>query len=247
MTTYRPERSADEHARHDQPLVVAYVSGDLSADEARSARQLTESCRCCAALADEILDLQKSIANDLGAPSRPRDFRLSEDDAARLTAGPLSRLLRRLGGPGMTMLQPLAGAAMAIGLVLVVATGGFAGFGAGAASAPYFAASDTRTNAPAQDGIGTTRQSPAPAPAAGATTGPAAGATTGPEPSNELGSVTARGPVETPEPPTKSALASPEPGVDPRLLAGTVLLVAGGALLVLRLVARRFARDPLLR
>ena len=56
------------------------------------------------------------MPRDLVAPSRPRDFRLTTEDAERLRGSAVTRLLHRLGGPGLKVLQPLAGAAMAIGI-----------------------------------------------------------------------------------------------------------------------------------
>ncbi|MGH3075664.1 MAG: hypothetical protein ACRDQC_12080, partial [Gaiellales bacterium] len=55
------------------------------------------------------------------------------------------------------------------------------------------------------------------------------------------------GAIDNPGQPTKSLPFDQVPGVDPALLVGIVLVVAGTALLVLRLVARRLAEDPLLR
>lgn len=233
MTTYRPERGADDHARHDQPLIVAFASGDVTNDEARSARELTASCRRCAALADEIALVSRSISESVGAPRRPRDFRLSEDDATRLRAGPLQRFLRRVGGPGTTMLQPLAGAALAIGLVLVIATGAYPRFGLGAGGGSGSdSAADTRTLQSNGESAGG-RETPVPAPAALAS--PLASAEDG-----------GGGAIDTPDQPTK-ALLSQAPGIDPGLLAGLVLLIGGTVLLILRLVARRLSEDPLLR
>jgi hypothetical protein len=237
MTKFRAERSADEHARHDQPLIAAYAAGDVSADEARAARDQIESCRRCAALAGEIELVQVAVAGDVGVPRRPRDFRLSEADAVRLRTGPLTRLLRRLGGPGLSVLQPLAGAAVAIGLVLVVSTGALPRLGAtaGAAPGPYSAAaSDGRDNS-VQEGSGATRQTAAPTPGDVTAFGP--NATAGP----------ATGGVVTPEQPTKSALVSEAFAPDPWLLVGLLLVGFGGAVLLLRLAARRVTEDRLLR
>jgi anti-sigma factor RsiW len=236
MTSSRPSRSTDDHAGHDRPLIVAYACGDLDADEAGAARTLMDSCHRCAALVDEVRLLQASIATDLTAPRRPRDFRLSAEDAERLRAGPLTRLLRRLGGPGLAILQPLAGAAMAIGLVLVVATSALPGFGlgAGAGGALPAGASDTRQ----------VEYGPA------ATGGPTGiGSEVIPDATLAPGApaVNKDGIIDTPTQPTKQLALPSEPGLDPGLLAGLVLLVAGGAVFVARVAARRVAEDPLLR
>jgi hypothetical protein len=236
MTTFRSDRSADDHAGHDRPLVVAYACGDLDADDARAARAVIDGCRSCAALARDVSLLQAFVATDLGAPRRQRDFRLSADDADRLRAGPVTRLLRRLGGPGMALLQPLAGAALAIGLVLVVAIGVVPSLrlGAGGAVPALGPASDSRAGTSAEDAAGG-RNGSSPVPAALATAAPE---------ENQFGQA---GVIDTPTQPTKSLAAPPTPGPDPGLLGGLVLVVAGGAVLVVRLAARRIAEDPLLR
>lgn len=236
MTSSRASRSTDDHAGHDRPLIVAYACGDLDADEAGAARMLMDSCRRCAALFDDIALLRSAIGADTGAPRRPRDFRISADDAERLRAGPLTRLLRRLASPGLSILQPLAGAAMAIGLVLVVATSALPGLGFGAASGGALPASapDVRGGQSLPDAGG-------PPYASGSAVGPAATAAPGGE---ELGS---KGIIDTATVPTKRLALASEPGLDPGLLAGLVLLVAGGVVLAARVTARRVAEDPLLR
>jgi hypothetical protein len=151
MTAHLSNRAADDHAGHDRQLIVAYACGDLGADEARDAGQLVEQCRRCAAL-DREIRLVPSLARQLAAPSRRRDFRLSAADAERLRGSAVRRLLRRLGGPGLAPLQPLAGAALAIGLLLVVTTAAlpvfFAGAGGAAPAAERLAPAEAPIGAP---------------------------------------------------------------------------------------------------
>jgi anti-sigma factor RsiW len=236
MTNFRPDRSGDDHAGHDRPLIVAYACGDLDPGEALAARALIAACRRCAALVDEIALLQASIAADSGAPRRQRDFRLSADDAERLRAGPLTRLLRRLGGPGLSILQPLAGAAMAIGLVLVVATGALPSLGLGAASGGALPASaaDTRQGEFGPSATGDTSAVGSQG-APGATPAPGAPAVK----QDEV--------IDTPTQPTEAYSLVLQPGFDPGLLLGIVLVVAGLTVFVVRVAARRVAEDPLLR
>jgi hypothetical protein len=232
MSTFRPDHSGNDHAGHDRPLIVAYACGDLEPDEVLAARTLVGACRRCAALADEIALLRTSIATDTGAPRRQRDFRLSAEDAERLRAGPLTRLLRRLGGPGLSVLQPLAGAAMAIGLVLVVATSALPGLGLGATAGgalPAGAAGDREYGPPASEG-GTGSQG-----ADGATAAPLQPA------ANEGGT------IDTATQPRKNLAIQAAPGLDPGLLLGIALVVGGLAVFVARMAARRLAEDPLLR
>jgi hypothetical protein len=244
MTTFRSDRHADEHAGHDRQMVVAYACGDLDAADTGAARTLIHECRRCAALANEISLLRASLATDLGAPRRHRDFRLGAEDADRLRAGPLSRLLRRLGGPGTAVLQPLAGAALAIGLVLVVTTGALPSLrlGAGGAAVVPAAALDLRAGPAAgsgADGTATPAKDGQSAPAA-VTDGESTATPGAPERDQS-------GVIDTPTQPMKSIAAPSEPTIDPGLLAGIGLLLVGGAVLVVRLAARRIAEDPLLR
>ena len=111
--------SAD-HARHDHLLVARYGAGDAYPGEAAEAEQLVRRCAACARLAHDIEALRLATAA-LPAPHRTRDFRLTHEQAAGLRGSPLRRLLRRLSAPGLAPLRPLAGVAVSIGLVLMVA------------------------------------------------------------------------------------------------------------------------------
>ena len=134
MTHTGQTHAPDDHAGHDRQLVVAYACGDLPSEDVADARSLVARCRRCAALVDEIALISTATRRDLVAPPRPRDFRLTSADAERLHGNAITRLLRRLGSPRLQVLQPLAGAAMAIGLVLMLTTSVLPSFsGAGAA------------------------------------------------------------------------------------------------------------------
>ena len=111
--------SAD-HARHDRWLVVRAAShdADLTPAESASARALLDGCHDCASLAADITTIAHATAVSL-APARPRDFRLTPTQAAAARGGVLDRVGRWLASPRATMLRPLAGASLAIGIVLV--------------------------------------------------------------------------------------------------------------------------------
>ncbi len=215
MTAHLPNRAADDHAGHDHQLIVAYACGDLGADEARAAARLVEQCRRCAVLDHEIR-LMPSLARHVTAPPRPRDFRLSAADAERLRGSAVRRLLRRLGGPGLAPLQPLAGAALAIGLLLVVTTAALPVFFAGAGGA-----------APAAERV---------APVAAPTAAPLA-------PGGDEG----KSVIDTTTQATMIEEAPAAPGPDPALLIGAGIVALAGAVLIVRVVARRATEDPLLR
>lgn len=114
--------SAD-HARHDRWLLVRFASHDeLDAAESATVRSLLDTCRQCAALVEDIGTIAVATAQSL-TPSRPRDFRLTPAQATAQRGSLLRRLLDRLASPTGLVVRPLAGAALAIGLVLVIASG----------------------------------------------------------------------------------------------------------------------------
>jgi hypothetical protein len=109
-----------EHARHDRLLVSRYGAGDAYGTEIAEAEQLVKRCSHCAQLARDINTLRAATA-ELPTPRRTRDFRLTETKAESLHGSALQRWFRRLAAPGLAPLRPLAGAAVSVGLVLVVA------------------------------------------------------------------------------------------------------------------------------
>ncbi len=96
--------------------------GDVTDTERAIAHHLVAECAGCASLLADIGAISAAARHDLPVPRRTRDFRLSTDDAARLSGrrGFLAWLRGALL-PGGWAVQPLAGAALSIGLVLVVA------------------------------------------------------------------------------------------------------------------------------
>ena len=114
-----------DHARHDRALVARAAMDDLYEGDAAEARALLERCADCQALATDLRAIARATAHDLPVPRRTRDFRLSPEDAARARGSMLGRFFAGLAAPRYRVLQPLAGAAMVLGLVLVaVGTGG---------------------------------------------------------------------------------------------------------------------------
>jgi hypothetical protein len=72
-----------EHDEHDPLLVAALLDREPPASERTAGELLVASCPECAELHAELVSLV-SAAAALPAPERPRDFRLTEADAARL-------------------------------------------------------------------------------------------------------------------------------------------------------------------
>jgi hypothetical protein len=130
------------HSRpdHDSLLVVALAGDDLSGADAAAARAQVAECPGCAQLLEDVRAIAAAAAA-LPPPRRPRDFRLTEADAARLRPTGWRGLLRRFGDPGFAFTRPLATGLATLGiagLLLATLAPAFpAGFGsAGAALAP---------------------------------------------------------------------------------------------------------------
>ena len=252
-----------DHRRHDRLLVTRFAAGDSYPSDEAEAKALVAGCSDCAELAADIR-LLSMRAQELTAPRRPRDFRISAEQADRLRGNWFERLMRGLAAPGWgTALRPMAGAAMAIGLMLVVI--GSLPLGAAApASQPAGARSPLRDNAAAT-------QAPAPAPtieSAPEQPGGQLGAegpnlspserdmeTTADDGTNDAGdpNLFSEVYVASPDPEGSfsggGAQVSTQPPARGQLLlfAGVLTLAVGTALLLLVLFARRRFGDALIR
>ena len=123
------DRRAAAHDSHDLGLVARAAAGDLVGSEAVIASDLLASCDACASLASDLRAIA-AATRELGAASlraattpAPRDFRLTEADAARLRRrGPFG--LGRLVGRDRRRARGLGGALAALGVAgLLVSTG----------------------------------------------------------------------------------------------------------------------------
>jgi hypothetical protein len=241
MTSASPIHVPDDHVGHDRQLVVAFACGDLPTEDLADARALIARCRRCAALVEEITLISVATGAALTAPPRPRDFRLTGDQADRLRGNALSRLLHRLGNPRLQVLQPLAGAAMAVGILLLATTAVLPTFFAasGAAPAASFVGSaigdDTARDASGgQIGAGAELAPPSPLPVASGQAAASADGTT-------LSETDASTKVNV------MASTAVEASVDPVAPIGIGMLLIGAVVLLVLLIARRASRDPLLR
>lgn len=141
------------HDLHERLLVVRFATGDDDLKPAERSRALAQihACNECAAIADDVKLIARANAASI-VPSRPRDFRLTSEQAASLRGTPFGRMLRRISAPSFGSLRPLATAAVAIGLILVVAGTALprpAGSGTRSFGAPASPAGERPTN-PAQ-------------------------------------------------------------------------------------------------
>lgn len=124
LAAVRPDTHlTPDHAGHDRWLVVRATTdpADLSPLESSQARALLAACPACASLAADLTVIGRVTATSV-VPPRPRDFRLTTEQAASARGGVLDRLRRWLGSPGAFAVRPLAGATLVLGLMLVVVT-----------------------------------------------------------------------------------------------------------------------------
>jgi hypothetical protein len=118
-------RSTDpaSHADHDLALIAALTDRDaadaLAPTELDLARARLERCAECAAVHRDLLALTVGLQS-AATPSRPRDFRLTPADAARLQPGGLRRFLRSIGSARDGVTRPLAIGLTTLGLVGVL-------------------------------------------------------------------------------------------------------------------------------
>jgi hypothetical protein len=126
------------HDRHDPMLVAALAADDLAGTDRDQAIALTRSCAECATLHDDLGALARATA---AAPppvsTRPRDFRLTPADAARLRPSGWRRLVAAASSSRVIFSRPLGAGLATLGLVglLVGNVPLSVGFGS-AASAP---------------------------------------------------------------------------------------------------------------
>jgi hypothetical protein len=108
-----------EHRRHDRLLVARFAVGDAGFGQEHEAQDLVRRCSECAALAADIKAISKSVAR-MPAPARPRDFRLTTEQAAHLRGSRIDRWLRTITGSGWSTVRPVAAVALSIGMVMSV-------------------------------------------------------------------------------------------------------------------------------
>jgi hypothetical protein len=264
LAPHAPATESEDHAA----LIVALDAGDLAGADLVRAERLATSCDGCAALATDLAAIRGAMTA-LPVPARRRDYRLTEEDAARLRPTTWRRILDWLAAPGSTV-RPLATGLATLGVVGLLLTAGLPSFGSSAA-APEMPAigAPSEDNGPAGvQNLGSARTSaPAPAPAAGPATLPSAApsADAAARPSAAPGAGGAPGVLAPAAGPDYAASPSPagdrssttsgaegssvgkaadsaadtQAGIPPAVLASIALLLVGVGLFVARFVARR--------
>jgi hypothetical protein len=132
-----PTAPAD-HAAHDPLLVAAYAAGDATGAQLDAAAALVATCADCAALHHDLRAIARSLpATAAMAPTpRPRDFRLTAEQADSLRPSGWRRVLAPFAGPSFAFARPLGTGLATIGLAGILVAGASGIPLGGAASAP---------------------------------------------------------------------------------------------------------------
>ena len=116
------DRPTTPHATHDEMLVASLADRILPAADRTAAEALVASCRQCADLHADILALRTATLA-MPTPSRPRDYTLTADDAARLRSRGWRRLVSAFGTARDSFSRPLAVGLTTLGIAgLLVAS-----------------------------------------------------------------------------------------------------------------------------
>ena len=162
-------KPATPHAAHDELLIARLYGGDVDDLERARALELVAGCEDCAALFADLGSIARATAA-LPTETRPRDFVLTEEDAARLR--PRDRGWGQLLGLGRR--RSFGGALVAVGFSGLLLTGAVSILGAHGTSQLFHAGAPAERFA--SDGTGSTANlEPGATPAPAAT--PAPGAT----------------------------------------------------------------------
>jgi anti-sigma factor RsiW len=137
----------ERHPTHDPALIAASVDDVLTVDERRTVDTWLAACSACSELRADLVAI--AAANKtLPTPARPRDYRLTEQDVARVGQARWKQLLAWIGGSRDGVTRPLAAGLMTLGLVGILISGAPSlSFGSSAGAAP--AAAPTDAAAPA--------------------------------------------------------------------------------------------------
>jgi hypothetical protein len=137
------------HDRHDPLLVAALAAGDLAGTDRDHATTLIQTCAECATLHDDLIAIARATAS-VPPPivTRPRDFRLTPEQAARLRPSGWRRAVGAFASPRLAFTRPLAIGLTTIGLAGLLLTNIPLGFGFGSASS-----AGAPPNAPGAQGV----------------------------------------------------------------------------------------------
>lgn len=255
-TTEMPSHPSS-HGGHDVLILAAAADHDPEPETLALVERMTRECTECAAIAADLRSLARGLAELPPEAPAPRDFRITDVQAARLRRGGfLRRLLEPFGVDGLPGLKPLANALTVVGLAGILLTNLPVSLlpGAGSAAAPLdqdrstaggayeapASAAPEAVTAPSGGNAGPGVKNGSPAPSADVVAPPQAsgGDTSGRTSAAPLapGDAGANGGIGA----VHGTPPAPDlPAIPPVTLASIVVLLAGVMLLSLRLVARR--------
>ena len=120
-----------DHATHDPELIAAFAAGDATGSALDEATALVAECADCAALHRDLRAISTALP-ELPLPARPRDFRLTPDQADALRPSGWRGLVAAFASPRFRLAAPLGTGLAAAGLagLLLASPGGL--FSAGA-------------------------------------------------------------------------------------------------------------------
>ena len=140
------DRTAATHATHDELLLARLYGGDVDERERRRALDQIASCQDCANVFADLGSIAVATAA-LPTPPRPRDFTLTEADAARLGRRSVGWAI--FDWLGRT--KALGGSMVAAGLVGVVLVGAISVLGTGGTS--HFDSADCQRGSGIRGGL----------------------------------------------------------------------------------------------
>jgi hypothetical protein len=234
--------------------VARFAVGDAAHGQEHEAQELVRRCSECAALAADITAISKSVAR-LPAPPRPRDFRLTAEQAAHLRGSRFDRWLRTVTGSGWSTVRPIAAVALSIGMVMSVV--GFLPVIGAASGGPEGTTAQGPVAGLDQPTPASGRSADVPAPGATADTselGPdGKGGVAGTPASDNMDNAYLTSESTAPQEggqPSDLGISVPGTGSSVRdlvLLSGVAVTLAALVILALLYAARRRYYDPLLR
>ena len=114
-----------DHVAHDPELIAAYAAGDATGPALDQAADLVAGCTECAELHRDLRAISTALP-ELPAPVRPRDFRLTPEQAASLRPAGWRGVLAAFAAPRFRLAAPLGAGLAAAGLagILLASPGG---------------------------------------------------------------------------------------------------------------------------
>lgn len=151
------DRTPATHATHDELLLARLYGGDLDERERRRALDQMAACQDCANVFADLESIAVATAA-LPTPPRPRDFTLTDADAARLgrrsVGWAILDWLGRTRALGGSMVAAGLAGVVIVGAISVLGTGGTSHFDSLTANGAPVSAAGSETYGAASPGLG---------------------------------------------------------------------------------------------